>query len=157
METIVELVVVFGGAQRREQRILVIAHTVGGIEQLGVFLHVVVDMDTGKTDADVILRTRIERAFVDKHQRLVVVDEVGVLVMEGGVCRDVQATAGIAVMAGELLLRDKPVAMLAVMHAITVTRGRRILTVVILTHIIGVGRTLVVTHTVFARQAVDFR
>ncbi|MNP66029.1 hypothetical protein D3C76_1616760 [compost metagenome] len=56
-----------------------------------------------------------------------------------------------------MLLRDEPVAMLAVMHAITVTRGRRILAVVILTHIIGVGRTLVVPHTVFARQAVDFR
>jgi hypothetical protein len=83
-----------------------------GVQQLSVFLHVIVDVDTRRANADVILWTRVERAFVHKHHRLVVVDEVGVLVVEGGVGRDVQTAGRIAVVAGELLLRHEPVAVL---------------------------------------------
>ncbi|MNY06068.1 hypothetical protein D3C86_1388100 [compost metagenome] len=109
-------------------------------------------MDTGETDAQVIFRTGVERAFVHKHQRLVVVDDVGVLVVERRVGGDVQTTAGVAVMAGELLLCNEPVAVLAAVAAIGVAAGGCIVAVVIFANVIGAGRAFVVTDTVFARQ-----
>ncbi|MNG39593.1 hypothetical protein D3C84_1277440 [compost metagenome] len=55
------------------------------------------------------------------------------------------------------MLRHKPVAMLAVVAAIGVACGRCVIVVVVFTDVIGIGRALVVTHTVFARQVVDLR
>ena len=78
-------------------------------------------MDTGGANADVILGPGIERALVHEHQRLVIVDDIGGLVVEGGVGRDMQTARGITVVAGELLLHDKPVTVLAVAYAVVFT------------------------------------
>ncbi|MCY1175085.1 hypothetical protein D9M73_153080 [compost metagenome] len=157
VEAVVDLVVVFGFTNGREQRIVVFRNTVGRVGQFSVFLHVIVDMDTGETDAHVILGTRVERALVHEHQRLVVVDEVGVFVVERCVGRDVQTTGSIAIVAGQLLLRDEPVAVLAIVDAIRVAGGRCVLAVVVLENVVGIRGTFVVTDTVFTRQVVDLR
>ncbi len=110
--------VVLGVAQRCVTHFVVVGEAVSLVEQLSVFLHVTVGVDTGHTDTDVIFRTCIKRAFVHKHQRLVVVDEVGVFVVEGGVGRDIQAARSVTVVAGELLLRNEPVTVFAAAHTI---------------------------------------
>lgn len=114
-------------------------------------------MDTGKTDTDVIFWTRIERSFVHEHQRLVVVDDVGRLVVKGRVGCDIQTTGGITVVAGELLLGNKPVTVFAVVHAVALTGGGSVGTVDVFTQVIGRSCALVVAHTVFTRQVVDLR
>src|SRR5476651_1860685 len=114
-------------------------------------------MDTGETDTHVIFCTRVEWALIHKHQRLVVVDQVGVFVVEGDVGRDVQAAGSIAIVRGELLLQNAPVTAFAVAHAEGRAGGALVLAIDVFTNVVGVSRALVVTHTVFARQAVDLR
>src|SRR5471032_1144343 len=114
-------------------------------------------MDTGETDTHVIFCTRVEWALIHKHQRLVVVDQVGVFVVEGDVCRDVQAAGSVAVMRGELLLHNAPIAFLAAVGTVAQARSGSIVAVDVFTDVAGIRGALVVTHAVFARQAIDLR
>ena len=54
VETVVEFDVVLSLTNRRVQRIVVVAHAPGVVEQLRVLLHIIVDMQASDANADVI-------------------------------------------------------------------------------------------------------
>src|SRR5471032_3606372 len=114
-------------------------------------------MNARNTDTDVVFGTCVEWPFIHKHQRLVVVDDVGVFVVERDVGRDVQTARCIAVMGGKLLLNNTPITGFAAAGTVRQAGSGSIVTIDVFTDIAGISRTLVETHTVFARQAIDLR
>ncbi|MNG30702.1 hypothetical protein D3C84_1163670 [compost metagenome] len=75
--------------------------------------------------------------------------------MHRAVGEQAQATVYVAAMGSDLLLRHHPPAMLAGVRLEGFARQRLRVAVDVIEHIVGLGRAVVVTGAVFARQAVD--
>ncbi|KPX38410.1 Uncharacterized protein ALO70_05746 [Pseudomonas amygdali pv. eriobotryae] len=157
VEAVVDFRVVLSALDRQVARVVVVVDAADLVGQTHTILHIVVDVDTGDTDTDVIFRTRVERTFVRETDLLVVIDEVGGLVVHGSVGKNAQAARCIAIVSRQLLLSNNPPAVLAVMRLERSAGSCLWLTVNVFIDIVGVGRALVEADTVFTGQRIDGR